>query len=110
MTHDLFRQTLLASAMAASSTAMAQDVPESTAATPEACVAIETDATRLACYDRVLGRQARDTQAADAAAEQAAELARQDRKANAPEQRIRALELTALTMLQRLSEVADQID
>lgn len=85
MTHKLFRRTLLVSAIAVSFTATAQSAPESTAATPEACVAIETDATRLACYDRLLGRQAGDTQAADAAAERAAELAKQEREASAPQ-------------------------
>src|SRR5687768_16677034 len=82
MIPNRFQFSLLASAMAVSSTAMAQTAP----ATPEACVAIETDATRLACYDRALGRTASDTQAADAAAELATELARQERRAAAPDE------------------------
>lgn len=73
------RQTLLVSAIAVASNAMAQQAP--TPATPEACVAIEVDATRLACYDAAFGHDARNTQAADAAARQASELARQERKA-----------------------------
>ncbi|MET0655306.1 MAG: phospholipase A, partial [Pseudoxanthomonas sp.] len=68
--------------MAVSSTAIAQAAPE--AATPEACVAIEADATRLACYDQALGRAAGDTQAADAAAELAADLAKRERENKAP--------------------------
>ncbi|MEG0995790.1 MAG: transporter substrate-binding domain-containing protein, partial [Clostridia bacterium] len=36
--------------------------------TTQACFALETDATRLACYDNALGRAATDTRAADAAA------------------------------------------
>jgi phospholipase A1 len=67
MIPNRYQFSVLASAMAASSAAIAQTAPAP--ATPEACVAIETDATRLACYDRALGRTASDTQAADAAAE-----------------------------------------
>ena len=84
MIPNRFQFSLLASAMAVPSIAMAQTAPAP--ATPEACVAIEADATRLACYDQALGRMAGDTQAADAAAEQAAELAKQERKANAPDE------------------------
>jgi phospholipase A1/A2 len=81
MISNRYPLSLLASAIAVSSTAMAQ-----APATPEACLAIETDATRLACYDQALGRTASDTQAADAAAEVAAELAKQERKAAVPEE------------------------
>ena len=83
MIPNRYQFSVLASAMVASSAAIAQTAPAP--ATPEACVAIETDASRLACYDRVLGRTASDTQAADAAAEMASELAKQERKAAAPE-------------------------
>ncbi|RPE81798.1 phospholipase A [Vulcaniibacterium tengchongense] len=40
-------------------------------ATPEACVSIDHDADRLACYDAALGRGARDTRRADIAAKEA---------------------------------------
>lgn len=40
-------------------------------ATPEACVSINVDAERLACYDAVHGRRARDTRGADIAAKEA---------------------------------------
>jgi phospholipase A1/A2 len=79
-----YQYGLLASAMAVPSLAAAQAPPAP--ATPEACVAIETDATRLACYDQALGRMAGDTQAADAAAERAAQQARQQRNASAPDE------------------------
>ena len=81
MIRNRLQFSLLASAMFASSAATAQTVPAP--ATPEACLAIETDATRLACYDQALGRTASDTQAADAAAEMAAEMAKHERKAAA---------------------------
>ena len=81
-----YRRTLLASIIATSPAAWAQNVTAPVPATPEACVAIETDATRLACYDQALGRSHSDTQAADAAAKQAAELAKQDRDAGAPDE------------------------
>lgn len=45
--------------------APAQEVPDHAAS---ACVAIETDQLRLACYDRALGRRHADPAAADAAA------------------------------------------
>ncbi len=57
-----------------------------THASPDACTAIESDSARLACYDTALGRGARDTQAADEAALQAAALARQQRDAAAPDE------------------------
>ncbi|WP_046656311.1 phospholipase A [Lysobacter capsici] len=40
-------------------------------ATPEACLAINVDADRLACYDTALGRQAGDARQADIAAKEA---------------------------------------
>ncbi|MEL1264174.1 phospholipase A [Pseudoxanthomonas putridarboris] len=40
-------------------------------ATPEACLSIESDAVRLACYDAALGRDARDTRRADEEAQAA---------------------------------------
>ncbi len=44
---------------------------QSGAASPEACVSIEADADRLACYDRSLGRGARAPRDADIAAREA---------------------------------------
>jgi phospholipase A1 len=81
MISNRYRLGLLAPAMAVSSLATAQ-----APATPEACLAIEADATRLACYDQAMGRAASDTQAADAAAQMAAELARQEHKVAAPDE------------------------
>ena len=83
MTPRPFRWSLLASAIAASSTAMAQTVAP-TPATPEACVSIATDATRLACYDAALKHTAADTRTADTVAQEARELAKQDRENAAP--------------------------
>ena len=62
---------------------LAQEV-QTPRAPVDACIAIESDSTRLACYDEALGRGSRDPQAADDAAQQAAELARQQREAGAP--------------------------
>lgn len=84
MSPTRYRRTLLASIIATTPAAWAQNVTAPAPATPEACVAIETDATRLACYDQALGRTHSDTQAADAAAKQAIELAKQQRDAGAP--------------------------
>ena len=78
-----FRWSLLASAVACCSTALAQ-VAAPTAATPEACLSIATDATRLACYDAALRRTPTDTRAADSVAEQAKELAKLDQDSTAP--------------------------
>ncbi|HEY0502374.1 MAG TPA: phospholipase A [Lysobacter sp.] len=50
---------------------MAQAQAPATPATPEACVSINVDADRLACYDAALGRAARDTRGADIAAKEA---------------------------------------
>ena len=83
MTYRTFRFSLLAAAIAASSNAMAQIVPPA-AATPEACLSIATDATRLACYDAALSRTPTDTRTADAVAEQAKEQARTDQQALVP--------------------------
>lgn len=85
MLPNRFQRSLLACAVAVSSSAMAQTALAQVPATPQACVAIETDAARLACYDQALGRTGSDTQAADAAAEQAVELAKQQRQAAAPD-------------------------
>jgi phospholipase A1 len=70
--------------------AFAQQAPTDAAApTPgvAACVAIEIDAARLACYDAAAGRAAPSTRQADAAAEAAqaaADAARAEREAAAP--------------------------
>ena len=80
MIRTCMRQALLVSAIAAASNAMAQQAPAP--ATPEACAAIEVDVTRLACYDAAFKHGARDTRAADAAARQAIDLAKQERNAN----------------------------
>ncbi len=54
-------------ALAASPFAQAQEIaPEP--ASPQACTSIDSDAARLACYDKALGHTPQDTQAADAAA------------------------------------------
>ncbi len=82
MNHNRIRRSLIFPLLAVSYASMAQQAPDP--ATPEACLAIETDAARLACYDAALGRAAKDTEAADAAALQASELAKQERNAAAP--------------------------
>ena len=53
----------------------AQDASAVENRTIDACVAVESDAMRLACYDAVAGRDARTPEQADAAAERAAEVA-----------------------------------
>lgn len=58
--------SLIAMTLAATP-ALAQE-PQPNAVTAEACRAIETDASRLACYDAVFGRSPSDTRAADAEA------------------------------------------
>jgi phospholipase A1 len=68
----------------ASGHAVAQTPPQT--ATPEACVAIEVDATRLACYDAALLRKASDPAAADAAAQSAAQERVRQIEADAPDQ------------------------
>jgi phospholipase A1 len=67
----------------------AQQAPVAPPAPPgvSACVAIEIDAARLACYDAAAGRAAPSTRQADAAAEAAqaaADAARAEREAKAP--------------------------
>ena len=69
--------------------AFAQAAPDAPATRPgaAACVAIEIDAARLACYDAATGRVAPSTQQADAAAEAAqaaADAARAEREATQP--------------------------
>ncbi len=61
-------------ALAATTDAAAQSsVSDDAAATakPEACAAISSDADRLVCYDKAVGRQAASPQAADSAADKA---------------------------------------
>ena len=79
---DSLHSSLFAAAVAAAPPAMAQAVAEP--ATPEACVAIETDVARLACYDAALGRLAKNVRAADEAAAQAAQRAREEALARTP--------------------------
>jgi phospholipase A1 len=50
-------------------------------ASTEACLALESDAARLACYDTAVGRKAVDTQAADAAATAALQAKKEERAA-----------------------------
>ena len=82
MTRFLPRMTLMALAITLSLPAIAQDAPAP--ATPEACVAIAADATRLACYDAALGHHGTDTLAADAAAKEATVRAKEEREAAIP--------------------------
>ena len=77
------RHALLLILSGASASALAQESMP-TPASPQACFALETDATRLACYDSALGRTPTDTRAADAAAA-AAQQARKEAKATAKE-------------------------
>jgi phospholipase A1 len=63
-------------------------------ASADACLAIATDALRLACYDAVHGRTAQPTQRADEVARQAQQQVRQERA----EQRAAALPLDATTV------------
>ena len=84
MTLRTLRWSLLASAIAVSSTALAQQNAAPTPATPEACLSIATDATRLACYDAALKRTPADTRVADSVAEQAKELSKLDQQTAAP--------------------------
>ncbi|HZF98499.1 MAG TPA: phospholipase A [Pseudoxanthomonas sp.] len=83
MPSPLPQLSLLACAVCAGGHAVAHTAPQ--AATPEACVAIEVDATRLACYDAALLRKASDPAAADAAAQAAAEERVRQIEANAPD-------------------------
>ncbi len=67
------RIALLIALSGAPLAALAQE-SAATPASPEACFALDSDAARLSCYDRVLGRKPADTQAADAAASAAQQL------------------------------------
>src|SRR5690606_31829517 len=73
------RTPALAAALAALALAAApshaQDAAEVETRTIDACVAVENDAMRLACYDAVAGRDVRTPEQADQAAERAAEVA-----------------------------------
>ena len=66
---SLARHSLLLIAAASPAAALAQ--APATPATPEACVSINVDSDRLACYDAALGRAGRDTRGADIAAKEA---------------------------------------
>ncbi len=72
--HDAKRERILLTssllALAAAPATVSAQAPASPA-TPEACVSINVDADRLACYDAALGRAARDTRGADIAAKEA---------------------------------------
>ncbi|MXV08481.1 MULTISPECIES: phospholipase A [Xanthomonas] len=83
MSHRQVRPLLLLS-IAAVPLAHAQEVLP-TPASPEACVAISSDAARLACYDQALSRRTADPQAADAAAQVASERQKQQLDASVPE-------------------------
>ncbi|WP_254461198.1 phospholipase A [Xanthomonas sacchari] len=83
MSHRQVRPLLLLS-IAAVPLAHAQEVLP-TPASPEACVAISSDAARLACYDQALSRKVADPQAADAAAQVASERQKQRLDASVPE-------------------------
>ncbi|MCW0366330.1 MULTISPECIES: phospholipase A [Xanthomonas] len=83
MSHRQVRPLLLLS-IAAVPLAHAQEVLP-TPASPEACVAISSDAARLACYDQALSRRTADPQAADAAAKAASERQKQQLDASVPE-------------------------
>ena len=65
----------------ASAPLAAQEIAPATTTTPAGCAAIETDAARLSCYDRLFGRTAPATAEADAAAQQAAQALREQRRA-----------------------------
>jgi phospholipase A1 len=75
----VFAQMVLAQLVLMPSSVFAQDGASGAPAAASACVAVESDALRLACYDRAFRRSTRSAAAADAAAEQAekAERARQ---------------------------------
>ncbi len=61
------RLAVLGPLLACSGAAIAQSSPQAA----QACVAIEIDADRLACYDKALDRRPRDTHQADIAAKEA---------------------------------------
>ena len=83
MIHRPARPLLLLS-FAAMPLAHAQEVMP-TPASPEACVAISSDAARLSCYDQALSRRVADPQAADAAAKMASENQKQQLDASIPQ-------------------------
>ena len=66
----------------ASAPLAAQEIAPTPTATPAGCAAVDTDAARLACYDRLFGRNAQATAEADAAAQQAAQSLREQRQAS----------------------------
>ena len=65
----------------ASAPLAAQEIAPTPTATPAGCAAVDSDAARLACYDRLFGRNAQATAEADAAAQQAAQSLRDQRRA-----------------------------
>ncbi|KAF1015688.1 MAG: Lipid A export ATP-binding/permease protein MsbA [Stenotrophomonas maltophilia] len=66
----------------ASAPLAAQEFAPSATTNPSGCAAIDTDAARLACYDRIYGRTQQDTAQADAAAAAAAQAIREQRQAS----------------------------
>ncbi|WP_313144909.1 phospholipase A [Stenotrophomonas sp.] len=66
----------------ASAPLAAQEIAPTPTATPAGCAAVDSDAARLACYDRLFGRNAQATAEADAAAQQAAQSLREQRQAS----------------------------
>ncbi len=66
----------------ASAPLAAQEIAPIPTATPAGCAAVDSDAARLACYDRLFGRNAQATAEADAAAQQAAQSLREQRQAS----------------------------
>lgn len=91
-THPLLRSAILSAAVLSPLVALAQEY--ATGVSPEACVAVEIDADRLACYDTAFQRAANDAGAADSAADAAqedrqrsAESARLDRQELPPRER-----------------------
>lgn len=77
------RPVLLLALTGCSAAALAQE-SITTPASPQACFALDSDAARLSCYDRALGRTPADTRAADAAAS-AAQQTLKEAKASAKE-------------------------
>ncbi|AWH50063.1 phospholipase [Stenotrophomonas sp. SAU14A_NAIMI4_5] len=75
-----FAPLALALALASAPLA-AQEIAPTPTATPAGCAAVDSDAARLACYDRLFGRNAPATAEADAAAQQAAQSLRDQRRA-----------------------------
>ncbi|MGV8960325.1 MAG: phospholipase A [Stenotrophomonas sp.] len=75
---------LLLSLPALSPMAFAQDATP-TPASPAACVALDSDASRLACFDTAFGRAPVDTRAADAAASAALLEKKEEKATQAPQ-------------------------